>query len=81
MGCEACVSQCPFGVSMALPEKGVKCELRNGNPQRVKYCATGEIGYGDLEAATPKKRLRNLDLLLEEWNIQKCQLRSENRNI
>ena len=65
IGCEACVSECPFGVMMALPDKVVKCELCGGNPQCVKYCATGAIEYGDLEIATQQRRIRNLDLFIE----------------
>src|SRR4030067_3187632 len=30
IGCEACVSACPFGIMMAQPEKVVKCELCGG---------------------------------------------------
>jgi Fe-S-cluster-containing dehydrogenase component len=69
IGCEACVSQCPFGVMMALPEKVVKCELCNGDPQCVKYCATGAIEYADLEAAIQKRRIRNIDLFMKEQEI------------
>jgi Fe-S-cluster-containing dehydrogenase component len=65
IGCEACVSHCPFGVMMALPDKVVKCELCDGNPQCVKYCITGAIEYGDLETATQQRRIRNLNLFIE----------------
>jgi carbon-monoxide dehydrogenase iron sulfur subunit len=60
IGCEACVSACPFGVMMALPEKVVKCELCGGDPQCVKYCATGAIEYADAESEAGEKRLRNI---------------------
>lgn len=60
IGCEACVSACPFGIMMALPEKVVKCELCGGDPQCVKYCATQAIEYGDAESEAGEKRLRNL---------------------
>lgn len=69
IGCEACVSQCPFGVMMALPEKVVKCELCNGDPQCVKYCATGAIEYRDPETVIQQRRVRNMNLLLEEQEI------------
>jgi Fe-S-cluster-containing dehydrogenase component len=69
IGCEACVSQCPLGVMMALPEKVVKCELCNGDPQCVKYCATGAIEYGDPETVTRQKRVRNMNVLLEQQEI------------
>jgi Fe-S-cluster-containing hydrogenase component 2 len=66
IGCEACVSECPFGVMMALPDKVVKCELCGGDPQCVKYCMTGAIEYGDLEATTRERRFRNMNLSIEE---------------
>jgi Fe-S-cluster-containing dehydrogenase component len=69
IGCEACVSQCPFGVIMALPEKVVKCELCNGDPQCVKYCATGAIEYGDPGIAIQKRRTKNMNLFLEEQEM------------
>jgi carbon-monoxide dehydrogenase iron sulfur subunit len=69
IGCEACVSGCPFGVMMAMPEKVLKCELCDGNPQCVKYCATGAIEYGDLEVSTQKKRIWNVNLRFEEQEV------------
>ena len=60
IGCEACVTECPFGVMMALPDKVVKCELCGGDPQCVKYCITGAIEYGDLETEAQQRRIRNL---------------------
>jgi carbon-monoxide dehydrogenase iron sulfur subunit len=67
IGCEACVSGCPFGVMMALEDKVVKCELCGGDPQCVKYCATAAIEYGDLEIANQRKRVKsaNLPFVLE----------------
>jgi len=69
IGCEACVSQCPFGVMMALPEKVAKCELCEGNPQCVKFCATGAIEYRDPEVTAQQKRLQSMNLILEEREI------------
>jgi anaerobic carbon-monoxide dehydrogenase iron sulfur subunit len=66
IGCEACVSQCPFGVMMALPEKVVKCELCGGDPQCIKYCATKAIEYGDLEITAQRKRIETMNLILEK---------------
>jgi Fe-S-cluster-containing hydrogenase component 2 len=60
IGCEACVSACPFGMMIALPEKEVKCELCGGDPQCVKYCATRAIEYADAESEAGEKRLRNI---------------------
>lgn len=63
--CEACVTECPFGVMIALPDKVVKCELCNGDPQCVKLCATGAIEYTDPEAVTQRRRLASVNALLE----------------
>jgi Fe-S-cluster-containing hydrogenase component 2 len=54
---------------MDLPEKVVKCELCNGDPQCVKYCATSAIEYGDLEGAAQQRRVKNLNLFLEGQGI------------
>jgi len=64
IGCEACVSACPFGVMMALPDRVVKCELCGGDPQCIHYCATGAIEYGDAESLNQQKRVRDLNLAL-----------------
>jgi carbon-monoxide dehydrogenase iron sulfur subunit len=69
IGCDACVTECPFGVMIALPEKVVKCELCNGDPQCVKYCATGAIEYGDPETVVQQRRVKSGGLLLEEREI------------
>jgi Fe-S-cluster-containing hydrogenase component 2 len=69
IGCEACISQCPFGVMMALPDKVVKCELCNGDPQCVKYCATGAIEYRDPETVIQQRRIRNMNQFMEAQEI------------
>lgn len=66
IGCEACVSQCPFGVMMALPDKVVKCELCGGDPQCVKYCATEAIEYGDSQKVTQRKQIQTMNQMLEK---------------
>lgn len=65
IGCEACVSACPFGVMMALPDKVVKCELCGGNPECVKYCATGAIEYESSETVMQRKRIQKMNQMLE----------------
>ena len=65
IGCEACVSQCPFGVMMALPDKVAKCELCGGNPQCVKYCATGAIQFEDSEMMIQQKRIQKMHQMQE----------------
>jgi Fe-S-cluster-containing hydrogenase component 2 len=51
---------------MALPDKVVKCELCNGDPQCVKYCMTDAIEYGDIETAARERRRRSMNLSIEE---------------
>lgn len=65
IGCEVCVSQCPFGAMISLPEKVAKCDLCGGNPQCVKYCATGAIEYEDSEMVIQRKRIQNMNQILE----------------
>ncbi len=66
IGCEACVNTCPFGVMMAFPDKVVKCELCGGDPQCIKYCATGAIEYEDPEIVIQRKRIENMNQMLEK---------------
>ncbi len=63
IGCEACVSACPFGMMITLSEKVTKCELCGGDLQCVKYCATGAIEYADTETEAGEKRLRKIAFL------------------
>ena len=69
IGCEACVTQCPFGVMMALPDKVVKCELCGGDPQCVKYCATVAIEYADPEIVSQQRRAKSASQVLEHLEI------------
>ena len=66
IGCEACVTQCPFGVIATTPDGVAKCELCNGDPQCVKYCATGAIEYADPEAVVLRKRVNGANAILEQ---------------
>ncbi len=69
IGCEACVGACPFGVMMAFGEKVAKCDLCEGDPQCVKYCATEAIVYGDADQINQEKRSRVLNLALEDQGV------------
>ena len=66
IGCEACVSACPFGVMMSLPDKVVNCELCGGDPQCIKYCATEAIEYADVEILNQRKRAQDMNLPLTQ---------------
>jgi len=69
IGCEACVTQCPFGVMIVVNDKVVKCEFCSGDPQCVKYCATVAIEYADPENVARQRRTKSGNLLLQEQEI------------
>jgi carbon-monoxide dehydrogenase iron sulfur subunit len=69
IGCEACVTECPFGIMISVLDKVTKCELCNGDPQCVKYCATAAIEYGEPETLVQERRVKHASLLLEEKEI------------
>jgi Fe-S-cluster-containing dehydrogenase component len=69
IGCEACVTQCPFGVMVVVNDRVVKCELCSGDPQCVKFCATGAIEFADAENVARQKRTKSGNLLLQELDI------------
>ncbi|GAB4245006.1 MAG: 4Fe-4S dicluster domain-containing protein [Thermoleophilia bacterium] len=50
VGCKMCMLACPYG-AIAVGESGVaeKCDLCNGVPQCVKFCARGALSFDDME--------------------------------
>jgi Fe-S-cluster-containing dehydrogenase component len=58
IGCSACVDECPFGMVMLHPERGLPliCDLCGGDPACVKRCATKAIIYADRDAIARKRR-------------------------
>lgn len=57
-GCRDCISACPDSQVSFHPEKRIafKCDLCNGEPQCAKFCPTGAISYGDLDALLMQRR-------------------------
>lgn len=48
VGCKMCMLACPYG-SIAVGDKGVaeKCDLCDGAPECVKFCARGALSFRD----------------------------------
>jgi len=61
IGCETCIQACPFGAIIALQDKVIKCELCNGDPQCVRYCATEAIKYIDASEASREQRVKGAE--------------------
>lgn len=58
IGCKTCTLACPFGSIefSSIEHRAVKCELCNGDPECVKWCATKALEYRQPESATTEKR-------------------------
>ncbi len=47
IGCEACVSECPFNAIFFYHEKAWKCDFCNGDPACIQECVTGAISIAE----------------------------------
>ena len=67
IGCKLCVSACPQGGIVFVPEKKVviKCDLCDGDPVCVKFCPTGAIKYEEPVKATLAKRREKAEKVWE----------------
>lgn len=58
IGCKMCVMACPFGAPVFEPESGkvTKCDLCQGEPECVRFCAWGALEYVEADKAVAQKR-------------------------
>ena len=71
-GCRMCEEACPFGVIFfsELEQKAVKCELCDGDPQCVAFCATEALEFREPEARAADKRRQLAEKLKEVYELQ-----------
>ena len=71
-GCRMCEEACPFGVIFfsEQEQKAVKCELCDGDPQCVLFCATKALEFREPEAKTADKRRALAEKLKEVYQIE-----------
>ena len=63
IGCRVCIDACPFGAISLDPEneKLLKCDLCEGDPECVKYCAYQAIEFMDEGERVHLKRMGSLE--------------------
>ena len=51
IGCQMCVSACPFGVMAFDADRGIafKCDLCDGTPECVRVCEPKALDYVDAD--------------------------------
>ncbi|MCK5548711.1 MAG: 4Fe-4S binding protein, partial [Thermoplasmata archaeon] len=65
IGCRLCVVVCPFSAITTFRDEIIKCDLCNGDPTCVKYCATGALTYDDELKESSKRRMEYVKRFLE----------------
>jgi len=70
-GCRMCEEACPFGVVFFSEQEqnAIKCELCNGDPQCVIFCATKALEFKEPEAKTATKRRTQAEKLREMYQL------------
>jgi len=71
-GCRMCEEACHFGVIFFSEheQKAVKCELCDGDPQCVLFCATKALEFREPEAKTAGKRRALAEKLKEVYQLE-----------
>ena len=59
IGCKTCVAVCPFGATSVDPVTGkiITCDLCDGDPACVKFCATGAVRYVDASEINKERQV------------------------
>jgi carbon-monoxide dehydrogenase iron sulfur subunit len=67
VGCKICTLACPFGnIVFSTEEKvAVKCELCDGEPECVLFCATGALEFKEADTAMIRKKIALSEKLKE----------------
>ena len=59
VGCRMCMLACPFGnIEVGSSGHAEKCDLCDGDPQCVKFCARGALHFVDSERSIVDRRAR-----------------------
>lgn len=67
IGCKMCVTVCPLSGCLINPDAGtvMKCDLCDGDPQCVKYCAFGALEFVEADEVAYVKRKAGVEKLAE----------------
>jgi carbon-monoxide dehydrogenase iron sulfur subunit len=59
VGCRMCMLACPFGnIEVGSTGRAEKCDLCDGDPECVKFCARGALHFIDSERSVVERRQR-----------------------
>jgi carbon-monoxide dehydrogenase iron sulfur subunit len=72
VGCRMCMLACPYG-NIVVSEKGCaeKCDLCDGDPECVKFCASGAIRFADPELGLIARKKAVAEKLLDSYKEAK----------
>ena len=78
IGCRSCIYVCPFGAMAfhSMNKKVIKCDLCDGEPICVKFCAYGTLDYVDAEELNKDKQIDAAEKIFELSS--KCQISLSN---
>lgn len=65
IGCRLCAIVCPFSAITTFGNEIIKCDLCDGDPKCVKYCATDAITYEEELKEASKRRREHVKRFLE----------------